>query len=104
MISETRKPAHVVQSVDPNNKSIRSLSEDKQFSKIFSTYKICTEEKAENKKNMPLINAFKTFNHNKLYKELFMPTKKVSDFDEHMGRHQPSDEPLFKIQNQGPCK
>lgn len=28
--------------------SIRSLSEDRAFSKIFNTYKICSEEKLEN--------------------------------------------------------
>ena len=31
--------------------SNRSLSEDKAFSKIFSTYKICMEEKLENANN-----------------------------------------------------
>jgi hypothetical protein len=41
--------------------STRSISEDKAFSKIFKTYKICTEEKLENAKNQPFINAFRTF-------------------------------------------
>ena len=65
--------------------SIRSLSEDKGFSKIFKTYKICNEEKMENAKNYPLINAFRTFSQDRLYKELFMPTKK------------PEEEKLFSI-------
>jgi hypothetical protein len=46
--------------------TIRSLSEDKQFCKIFSTYKEC-------EKNGVVINPFKDFNPNK--KELYMPPK-----------------------------
>jgi hypothetical protein len=70
--------------------SNRSLSEDRAFSKIFNTYKICTEEKLENAKNQPFINAFRTFSQDRLYKELFMPTKK------------PEEEKLFSINHQEP--
>lgn len=59
--------------------SIRSLSEDRAFSKIFSTYKICTEEKHENAKNTPTINAFKHFDQGKMYKQLYMPAKKSNE-------------------------
>jgi hypothetical protein len=70
--------------------SVRSHSEDKGFSKIFTTYKICNEEKLENAKNHPLVNAFRNFNQDRLYKELFMPTKK------------PEEEKLFSINHQEP--
>lgn len=56
-------------------KSIRFLSEHKQFHKIFNTFQICQEEKLELKKH-PKVDAFKTFHINKLFRELYMPTKK----------------------------
>ena len=59
--------------------SIRSLSEDRAFSKIFATHKICTEEKKENAKNTPTINVFRHFDQGKMYKELFMPAKKQTE-------------------------
>ena len=59
--------------------SIRSLSEDRAFSKIFATHKICSEEKHENAKNTPTINVFRHFDQGKMYKELFMPAKKPTE-------------------------
>jgi|TARA_B110001450_G_C17587311_1_gene467474 hypothetical protein len=47
---------------------------------VFRIYHICQEEKAELKKN-PVVNAFKSFNINKLFRELYMPEKKKEGDD-----------------------
>ena len=39
---------------------------------VFSTHKISRDEKQEMAKRSPLINAFKLFQGNKLYRELYM--------------------------------
>lgn len=65
---------------DAYQKSLRSLSEHKLFTRVFRIYHICQEEKAELKKN-PVVNAFKSFNINKLFRELYMPEKKKEGDD-----------------------
>ena len=69
--------------VDGFKQSLRPLSEHKLYNKIFNIYHICQEEKAELKKN-PVVNAFKSFHINKLFRELYMPEKKRSEDDQDM--------------------